>query len=92
MIYQRDNVFNFLPRPCCNIQKMVVSRTPGFFKLEQTGTELVCLNIITYCVYIENNDLVKGAMKSSNRNLENYNNVPQTNQLIEFCQSRFSTH
>ena len=75
---------------------MFVSRAPGFFKLEQIGTELVCLNIITYCAYIENNYLVKGAMKCSNRDfknhLENYNNVPQTNKLIESCQSRFSTH
>ena len=51
---------------------MFVSRTAGFFKLEQNGTELVCLNIITYNAYIENNDLVKGAMKCSNRNFKNH--------------------
>ena len=67
--YIPDVEFNFLPRVCCEKHKKFDIRTLGFFKVEWSGTELVCLNSKKYQAYNEHNDTLKMAKKSSSRNI-----------------------
>ena len=46
---------NFLTRSCCKEHAAIDKRTPGFFKTEWKGTEVISLNSKPYCAFNENN-------------------------------------
>ena len=62
-------MFKILSRVCCENQKKFDKQTPGFFKIEWSGTELVCLNSKTFCACNQNNDTLKMVTKG-NDNLD----------------------
>ena len=42
--FQPDDVLFFLTRVCCDINKTIDSKTPGFFKVIWTRRKVICLN------------------------------------------------
>ena len=68
--YEPDNTHGFLTRTCCDEHIKYDSRTPGLFKVEWNGTEMVCLNSKTYCTVNQHNGTVKFAMKGTNKTLD----------------------
>lgn len=69
--YMPDADIKFLPRTCCDKHRQFDKRTPGLFKIEWSGTEMVCLNSKTYCAFDSEKDSVKLAMKGSNKGIDN---------------------
>ena len=67
--YQPNADLNFLTRSCCKKHIALDKRTPGLFKIEWNGTEMICLNSKTYCAFNAENKKMKMALKGSNRNL-----------------------
>ena len=67
--YLPNAQLNFLTRSCCKEHGAMDKRTPGLFKIEWKGTEMICLNSKTYCAFDENNRKMKMALKGSNKNL-----------------------
>ena len=69
--YRPDKVFGFLPLTCCELHSHFNSRSPGSYKIEWSGTEMICLNCKTYCTVKEDTKALKSAMKGTNETLEN---------------------
>ena len=67
--YLPNAQLNFLTRSCCREHAAIEKRTPGHFKIEWKGTEMVCLNSKTYCAINENNKKMKMARKSSKKKI-----------------------
>ena len=53
--YLPNAQLNFLTRSCCKEHAAIDERTPGLFKIEWKGTEMICLNSKIYCAFNGNN-------------------------------------
>ena len=63
--FEADAERNFFPRTCCRPHAKFDKRTPGLFKEEFRGTEMVALCSKTYCI----KDDVSGVTKFSSKGL-----------------------
>lgn len=63
--FEADAEYNFFPRTCCKDHAKFDKRTPGLFKEEFRGTEMIALCSKTYCI----TDKVSGVTKFSSKGL-----------------------
>ena len=76
----------WFPRTCCEKHKLFDKRTPGLFKLEQSGDAMYCLSSKTYLVCDKNDFKMscKGVMKRSVENpLQTFMSVLESKQKVE---------
>lgn len=69
-----DEINNWFPRICCKKHALYDNRTPGLFKIEFTGKEMIALCSKTYI--INNDEKHKFSCKGINKqNLDNINDI-----------------
>ena len=83
--YEPDNNSVWFPRICCNAHSKYDSRTPGLFKEEATGDEMVALS--SKCYLLSSGDRCKVSCKGVNKcTLENplaiFKDVLETKQPV----------
>jgi hypothetical protein len=77
-----DDKFNWFPRTCCDVHARHDRRTPGLFKLEWSGHEMICLASKTYCGYNRDTGGEKVSCKGVNKRalsnpIQHFRNVLQ---------------
>ena len=88
--FAADGEKNFFPRSCCEEHFRHDQRTPGLFKEEYRGSEMVALCSKTFCGFCSRTNTVKISCKGVNHNaiinddpLDKYRNVLMHKQIIE---------
>lgn len=65
--FEADSENNFFPRTCCIVHATYDKRSPGLFKEEFRGTEMVALCSKTYCVKNDTTGVTKFSSKGLNK-------------------------